>query len=416
MTLFRLPVYLDYNATTPVDSRVLEAMLPYFCEHFGNPASRSHAYGWRAEEAVENARRQVASLVGASAKEIVFTSGATESNNLAIRGVVEMSRAKGNHIITCRTEHKAVLDVCAALAESGWEVTYLTPDADGCLTADQVDQAVTDRTILISLMVANNETGVLHPIEEIGRVAKRRDVLFHTDATQAVGRLPVNVQAMGVDLLSLSAHKMYGPKGTGALYVRARGPRVRLAGQILGGGHERGLRSGTLNVPGIVGLGKACEITAAQIPDEAPRLRALRDRLERGIAERLPHVKRNGHAIRRLPNTSNLSFGGVEGQAILLKLRDLAVSSGSACTSASPDASFVLRAMGVEEDLAGSAIRFSLGRPTTEAEIDFAVQQVTAVVAELRGRTPRYEQAVPSETWKKIEWIDPAGEPDRRTA
>lgn len=402
--MLRLPIYLDNNATTPVDPRVLEAMLPYFTEHFGNAASRSHSFGWKAEEAVDTARRQIAALFGATAKEIVFTSGATESDNLAIKGVAEMYRANGNHIITCQTEHKAVLDTCKSLEQRGWEVTYLPPDSYGCVTAKQVEDAITDRTVLITIMAANNETGTLHPIREIGQVAKRREVLFHTDATQAAGKIPLNVEELGVDLLSLSGHKMYGPKGVGALYVRRRDPRVRLAIQMHGGGHERNMRSGTLNVPGIVGLGKACELATEEMSDESARLQDLRDRLENGICSRLDFVKRNGHPTRRLPNTSNLSFAYVEGESIMLKVKDLAVSSGSACTSASLEPSFVLRAMGLPDDLGHSSIRFSLGRFTTRAEIDYAVEQIATAITDLRELSPLYELAQESGESRDIEW------------
>lgn len=406
--MFRLPVYLDYNATTPVDSRVVEAMLPYFTEHFGNAASRSHSYGWKAEEAVETARRQVADLIGASPREIIFTSGATESDNLAIKGVAEMYRSRGNHILTCQTEHKAVLDTCKALEQRGWEVTYLPVDAQGLITPEQVEAAITDRTILITLMAANNETGVLHPIEEIGRIARRRGVLFHTDATQAAGRIPLHVDRIGADLMSLSAHKMYGPKGVGALYVRRRERRVHLAIQMHGGGHEQNMRSGTLNVPGIVGFGRACQLAGEEGEAESARLRELRDRLENGICRRVEFVKRNGHPTRRLPNTSNLSFAYVEGEAVMLKMKDLAVSSGSACTSDSLEPSFVLRAMGVPDDLGHSSIRFSLGRFTTEAEIDFAVEQVASAVAELRELSPLYELARETGPARAVEWAVPA--------
>jgi cysteine desulfurase len=402
--MLRLPIYLDNNATTPVDPRVTEAMLPYFTEHFGNAASRSHSYGWKAEEAVDIARRRIAALIGAAAKEIVFTSGATESDNLAIKGVAEMYHANGNHIITCSTEHKAVLDTCKALEQRGWEVTYLPPDPYGCVSAKQVEDAITDRTVLITIMAANNETGTLHPIRKIGQVAKRRGVLFHTDATQAAGKIPLNVEELGVDLMSLSAHKIYGPKGVGALYVRRREPRVRLAIQMHGGGHERNMRSGTLNVPGIVGFGKACELCMEEMDAEPARQAALRDRLEKGIFDRLEYVKRNGHPTERLPNTSNLSFAYVEGEAIMLKIRNLAVSSGSACTSASLEPSFVLRAMGLPDDLGHSSIRFSLGRFTTEAEIDYAVEQVATAILNLRDMSPLYEQARESGETRDIEW------------
>lgn len=402
--MLRLPLYLDNNATTPVDPRVTEAMLPYFTEHFGNAASRSHSYGWKAEEAVDAARTRIAALLGATAKEIVFTSGATESDNLAIKGVAEMYRADGNHIITCATEHKAVLDTCKALEQRGWAVTYLPPDAYGCVTARQVEDAITDRTILITIMAANNETGTLHPIREIGEVARRREVLFHSDATQAAGKLPLPVDELGVNLASLSAHKIYGPKGVGALYVRRRNPRVRLAIQMHGGGHERNMRSGTLNVPGIVGFAKACELCLEEMDAESARLRNLRDRLENGIFGRLDFVKRNGHPTRRLCNTSNLSFAYVEGESIMLKMKNLAVSSGSACTSASLEPSFVLRAMGLPDDLGHSSIRFSLGRFTTEAEIDYAIEQVVAAITDLRDMSPLYELAQESGESRDIEW------------
>ncbi len=389
----KTPVYLDNNATTPVDPRVIEAMMPYLTEHFGNAASRSHAFGWNAEAAVEGARQQVASLIGADAKEIIFTSGATESDNLAIKGAVEMHRDKGNHVITCATEHKAVLDTCRYLAEQGWEVTFLPVDGQGLVTAEQVDQAITDRTVLISIMAANNEVGTIHPVAEIGRVAKARGVLLHTDATQAYGKIPLDVEAMGIDLLSLSAHKIYGPKGVGALYIRRRNPRVRLAMQMHGGGHERGMRSGTLNVPGIVGLGAAAEICGREMAPEARRLAGLRDRLHQGITGRLDQVKLNGHPTARLPNTLNLSFAYVEGEALMMKMEDVAVSSASACTSASLEPSFVLRAMGLPDELAHGSIRFSLGRFTTAEEIDFAVEQVVAAATELRELSPLYELA-----------------------
>jgi len=400
----KLPIYLDHNATTPIDPRVLEAMMPYLTAHFGNAASRSHAFGWKAEEAVEKAREQVAALIGASAKEIVFTSGATESDNLAIKGVAEMYRQDGNHIITCGTEHKAVVDTCKCLAERGCEVTWLAPDATGRVSAEQVRAAITERTVLITLMAANNEIGTLHPVAEIGQAAKAAGVLFHSDATQAVGKVPIDVEAMGIDLLSLSGHKIYGPKGVGALYVRRRGPRVRLACQMHGGGHERGMRSGTLNVPGIVGLGAACEIRRAELAAEADRLRALRDRLQEGITSRLDHVRLNGHPAERLPNTLNLSFGYVEGEALMMKMKDVAVSSGSACTSASLEPSSVLRAIGVPDDLAHGSIRFSLGRGTTAEEIDYAVEQVVRAVRELREMSPLYEMAQEGIDPGQVKW------------
>jgi cysteine desulfurase len=389
----KLPIYLDNNATTPIDPGVLEAMLPFLKEDFGNAASRSHAFGWKAEAAVEHAREQVAAVLNASAKDIVFTSGATESDNLAIKGAAEMHRDRGNHVITAATEHKAVLDACKYLADHGCQVTFLPVDGCGLVTAEQVEAAITERTILISVMAANNEIGTIHPIARIGAVAKRRGVLFHTDATQAFGKVPLDVEAMGIDLLSLSAHKIYGPKGVGALYVRRKNPRVRLACQMHGGGHERGLRSGTLNVPGIVGLGAAAEICARQMPAEGPRLTALRDRLHRSIAEGLQFVQLNGHPALRLPNTLNLSFAYVEGESLMMKMRDVAVSSGSACTSASLEPSHVLKALGVGDELAHGSIRFSLGRFNTQEEIDHATERVILAVKELRELSPLYETA-----------------------
>ncbi|KPK78946.1 MAG: cysteine desulfurase IscS [Phycisphaerae bacterium SM23_33] len=400
----KTPVYLDNNATTPVDPRVLEAMLPYLREHFGNAASRSHSFGWTAEAGVEKARRQVAELIHADPREIIFTSGATESDNLAIKGAAEMHREQGNHIVTCQTEHKAVLDTCEYLARHGFEVTFLKPDSDGLVAPEQVADAVTDRTILITLMTANNEIGTIHPIAEIAAAARRKGALFHTDATQAVGKIPIDVQAMGVDLLSLSAHKIYGPKGIGALYVRRRQPRVRLAIQMHGGGHERGLRSGTLNVPGIVGLGAAAEICGREMPEESRRLTGLRDRLHRGITEALDEVTLNGHPTRRLPNTVNLSFAYVEGESLMMKLSDVAVSSGSACTSASLEPSFVLKALGVGDDLAHGSIRFSLGRFNAAEEIEYAIQKVVAAVRQLRELSPLYEMARQGVDIKTVKW------------
>jgi cysteine desulfurase len=400
----KLPVYLDNNATTLVDPRVVEAMMPYLTSVYGNAASRSHAFGWEAEEAVEHARRQVADLIGADGRDIVFTSGATESDNLAVKGVAGMYSQRGNHIITCLTEHKAVLDTCKWLETQGFEVTWLAPDESGVVSPDQVADAITDRTILITLMAANNETGVLHPVAEIGKVAKGRGVIFHSDATQAVGKIPIDVEAMGIDLLSVSAHKMYGPKGVGCLYVRRRGPRVRLACQMHGGGHERGVRSGTLNVPGVVGFGAACRIARQDMPAESKRIVDLRDRLEKAVLEGLPHVRRNGHPVQRLPNTSNLSFAYVEGEALMMRMKNVAVSSGSACTSASLEPSHVLRAMRVGEDLAHSSIRFSLGRFTTAEEIDYTIERVTKVVGELRELSPLYEMAMQGVKLDEVKW------------
>jgi len=387
------PIYLDHNATTPIDARVLEAMMPYLTADFGNAASRNHAFGWKAEAAVEEAREQLAGLIGAQAKDVVWTSGATESNNLAIKGLAEMYRQKGNHIITSLVEHKAVIDPCKWLAETGFEVTWLKPDRYGRIHPQQVAEAITDRTILISIMAANNEVGTINPIAQIGEVAKARGVFFHCDATQAVGKIPIDVEAMGIDLLSASGHKIYGPKGVGCLYVRRRSPRVRLACQMHGGGHERGLRSGTLNVPGIVGMGAAAEICRKEMAQEAQRLTALRDRLHEGITGRLEEVFLNGHPTERLPNTVNLSFAYVEGEAIMLRVRDIAVSSGSACTSASLEPSHVLRAMGVGDELVHSSLRFSLGRSSTAEEIDYAIEKVATAVRDLRELSPLYEAA-----------------------
>ncbi len=390
----KLPIYLDYNATTPVDSRVLEAMMPYLTGDFGNAASRSHPFGWKAEAAVEEARDKVAALIGASAKDIVWTSGATESDNLAIKGAAEMYRDKGNHIISCLTEHKAVIDTLQWLAKNGFEITWIEPDEYGRVSAQQVDDAITDRTILVTLMAANNEIGTLHPMAEIGEVTRRRGVFLHSDATQAVGKIPIDVEEMGIDMLSLSGHKIYGPKGVGCLYVRRRSPRVRLACQMHGGGHERGMRSGTLNVPGIVGLGSAAEICQAEMPEESLRIAALRDRLEKGIADRVDHIRLNGHPTERLASTSNISFAYVEGESLMMKMKDIAVSSGSACTSASLEPSYVLRAIGVGDELAHSSIRFSAGRQTTAEEIDYAIERIVAAVTDLRELSPLYEMAM----------------------
>lgn len=398
------PIYLDNNATTSVDPRVLDAMLPYFREAYGNAASRTHSLGWQAEAAVEAARAQLAELIGCSDKEIVWTSGATESDNLAIKGVAEMLRTKGDHIITAGTEHKAVLDTCAYLTENGYRVTVLPVDEYGRVTAEEVRQAIRDKTILVSLMAANNEVGTLHPVFEIGAVCKERGVLFHCDATQAVGKIPIDVEKMGIDLLSCSGHKIHGPKGVGALYVRRRNPRVRLAMQMHGGGHERGMRSGTLNVPGIVGMGAAADICRREMAEESPRLASLRDRLQEGILRRLGQVKLNGHPTERLPNTLNLSFAYVEGEGLMMKCRDIAVSSGSACTSASLEPSFVLRAMGVGDDLAHGSIRFSLGRFNTAEEIDYAAEQVVQAVNDLRAMSPLYELAQEGVDLKTVQW------------
>ena len=391
----KLPIYMDNQATTAVDPRVVEAMLPYFTEKFGNPASRNHEFGWKAEEAVETSRAQIARLIHASPREIVFTSGATESDNLAIKGVADAYRAKGNHIITQATEHKAVLDTCRRLEQSGCEVTYLPVSKDGLIDLDELRRAITPKTILISIMHANNEIGVLQPIEEIGKLAKEKNVLFHVDAAQSVGKIPVGVEKLGIDLLAISAHKIYGPKGVGALYVRRKNPRVELSPMMDGGGHERGMRSGTLNVPGIVGLGKACEFCQKEMAGEGERLRALRDKLKDAVLSQLDDTSINGSMTHRLPGNLNLSFTGLEGDALLMGINDVAVSSGSACTSATLEPSYVLRALGVSEDLAHSSIRFGLGRFNTEEEVDYVAGRVVETVKRLRELSPLYEAAKP---------------------
>jgi cysteine desulfurase len=384
-TVLDLPVYLDNHATTRPDPRVVEAMLPYFTTLYGNAASLSHRYGWDAAAAVDRAREQVAEALGADPREIVFTSGATEANNLALKGAVAHLKRRGNHLVTAATEHKAVLDPLRRLAREGWELTVVACDPHGRVSPEAVAAALTDRTVLVSVMAANNEVGTLNPIAAIGRLCHDRGILFHTDATQAVGKVPLAVQEAGIDLLSLSAHKIYGPKGVGALYVRRRDPQVRLAPLFDGGGHERGVRSGTVPVPLVVGLGAAAALAAQEREVEAPRLRALRDRLHAGLAARLPGVRLNGHPEERLPGNLNLSFDGVDGEALMMSLRDVAVSSGAACTSAQPEPSHVLRAMGVPEDLARASLRFGLGRFTTVEEIDFATAAVADAVARLRG-------------------------------
>ena len=392
--MLQLPVYMDNNATTRTDPRVLEAMLPYFTEHYGNAASRHHLFGRDAASAVEEAREQVASLLGADRKEIVFTSGATESDNLAIKGVAALYRNRGNHIVTVQTEHHAVLDPCRRLEREGFALTFLPVDSFGRVTVEQVAGALTDRTILVSVMAANNEIGTLQPIKQIGALCKSHGVFFHTDAVQVAGKLPLDVDDMGIDLLSLTAHKMYGPKGVGALYVRSRNPRVRPEPLLDGGGHERGLRSGTLPVPLVVGFGKACALCQQEMSREAERLAKLRERLRRGICEQLDHVFLNGHPSERLPGNLNLSFAFVEGEALLMSLQDIAVSSGSACTSASVEPSYVLKALGVPDDLARSSIRFGLGRFNTEEEVDFTIQQVVLKVQHLRSLSPEFAMAV----------------------
>lgn len=389
----QLPIYLDNNATTRTDPRVLEAMLPYFSERYGNAASRTHAFGWQAEEAVDLARVQIATLIGASKKEIVFTSGATESNNLALKGAAGMYRRQGRHIVTTAIEHKAVLDPCKRLESNGLTVTYLPVDRFGRVTPEQVAAALTPETILVSVMAANNEVGTLQPIGEIGKLCKQRRVVFHTDAAQAGAILPLHVEEMGIDLLSLSAHKMYGPKGVGALYVRRRDPCVRLEPILDGGGHERGLRSGTLPVPLIVAFGAACELCRTGMAAEAERLRELRHHLQTGITDRLDGVSLNGHPTERLPGNLNLSFAGIHGEALLMALKDVAVSSGSACTSASVEPSYVLRAIGISDDLAHSSIRFGLGRYNTTEDVDYTIDAVVGNVERLRALSPDLELA-----------------------
>jgi cysteine desulfurase len=396
---------MDYHATTPVDPRVLEAMTPYFTQQFGNAASRNHSFGWEAEEAVETARKQVADLIGANAKEIIFTSGATESNNLAIKGVAEMYREKGNHIITCVTEHKAVIDTCKKLEKQGARVTYLPVQKDGRISLDDLRAAITDKTILITIMTANNEIGVLQPIAEIGAIAKEKGILFHTDAVQAVGKVPFDVTAMKADLASMSAHKMYGPKGVGALYVRRRNPRVLLAEQNSGGGHERGMRSGTLNVPGIVGMGKAAAIAKAEMATEGERLATLRERLNKGLHKNLDELYINGSMEHRLPHNLNISFAYVEGESLLMGINDVAVSSGSACTSASLEPSYVLKALGAGDDLAHSSIRFGLGRWTSEEEVDYVIEKLTTVVKRLREMSPLYEMVKEGVDLSTMQWV-----------
>ena len=402
----KIPIYMDNHATTPVDPRVLDAMLPYFGEVFGNAASKSHSFGWRAEEAVEAAREQVARLIGATAREIVWTSGATESNNLAIKGAAQFHRAKGRHLVTCATEHKAVLDSMQALEREGFEVTVLGVGRDGRLDPEAVRAALRPDTVLVSVMHANNETGVVHPIEEIGAITRAAGVLLHTDAVQSAGKIPFDVEAANVDLASLSAHKFYGPKGVGALYVRRR-PRARLQPQMDGGGHERGLRSGTLNVPGIVGMGRAAELALAERDAEAPRVLALRERLRAGLEAGLDLVTVNGSLAHRLPGNLNVSFAYVEGEAMMMAIKDVAVSSGSACTSASLEPSYVLRAMGVSDDLAHSSIRFGLGRFNTVEEVDHVVGLVIAKVGKLREMSPLYEMVKEGVDLSKIEWANP---------
>jgi cysteine desulfurase len=401
----KMPIYMDNHATTQMDPRVLEAMMPYFTEVFGNAASRNHEFGWKAEEAVEKSREQIAALIGATPKEIVFTSGATESNNLALKGIAEMYSERGNHIITQAIEHKAVLDTCKRLEKSGVRVTYLPVKTDGRIDLDQLRDAITDKTILISIMYANNEIGAIQPMAEIAKIAKERGVLFHSDGVQAIGKIPVNVQTDGIDVMSLTAHKLYGPKGVGALYVRRRNPRVQITAQMDGGGHERGMRSGTLNVPGIVGLGAACEIAHKEMAEESKRLMALRDRLKDKLTSALDEVYINGSWEHRLPHNLNISFNYVEGESLLMGINDIAVSSGSACTSATLEPSYVLKALGAGDDLAHSSIRFGLGRFNTVEEVDYVAAKVIDVVQKLRELSPLYEMAKEGVDLSKVSWV-----------
>lgn len=403
--MVNLPIYLDNNATTPMDPRVLETMIPYFTQKFGNAASRNHHFGWVAEEAVDYAREAVAKLIGATEKEIIFTSGATESDNLAIKGVFEMYKEKGNHIITAVTEHKAVLDACKHVEKLGGRVTYLPVKNDGLVDLELLEAAITPQTILVSIMYGNNEMGVIQPIKEIAAITHKHGALFMTDATQAVGKIPVDVNADGIDLLAFTGHKMYGPKGVGALYVRRKGPRVKVTAQMDGGGHERGMRSGTLNVPGIVGFGKACELAQAEMQQDAERLSKLRDKLQSELMG-LEEAYVNGNTEHRLPHVANISFKYVEGEGLMMAMKDLAVSSGSACTSASLEPSYVLKAIGLNDDLAHSSIRFGLGRFTTEEEVDFAIEQTKKAVTHLRDLSPLWEMFKDGVDLSKIEWAE----------
>jgi cysteine desulfurase len=400
----QLPIYMDNHATTPMDPRVLDAMLPYFGKVFGNAASRNHQFGWEAEQAVDKAREQVAKLIGCTPKEIIFTSGATESNNLAIKGIAEMYKERGNHIITQVTEHKAVLDTCKKLERMGFEVTYLPVQTDGLVSMEALKAAMTEKTILVTIMFANNEIGVIQPVEEIGKLCHEKGVIFHTDGVQAVGKIPVDVQKMNIDVLSLTAHKIYGPKGVGVLYVRRRNPRVQITEQINGGGHERGMRSGTLNVPGIVGLGEACEIAMNEMEAEGKRQQELRDYLKTKFENALDYVHVNGNMDHHLPGNLNMSFVHVEGESLLMGINDIAVSSGSACTSATLEPSYVLKALGLGDDVAHSSIRFGLGRFNNKAEVDYVSDKVITVVKHLREMSPLYEMVKEGIDLSKIEW------------
>jgi len=402
--MLQFPIYLDNHATTRMDPRVLDAMLPYFTESFGNAASRNHSFGWVAEEAAEKGRKQLADLIGASAKEIVITSGATESDNLAIKGVAEMYAQKGNHIITAATEHKAVLDTCKRLEKHGCRVTYLPVQQDGLIDLDQLRDAITDKTVLVSIMYGNNEIGTIQPVREIGKICHEKGVLFHTDGTQAAGKIPVNVLDDNIDLMSFSGHKIYGPKGVGALYVRRKNPRVQLTAQMDGGGHERGFRSGTLNVPGIVGFGKAAELCRLEMTQEIAHASRLRDRLKETLLSELDEAYINGTMEHRLPHNLNISFAYVEGESLLMGINDIAVSSGSACTSATLEPSYVLKALGAGDDLAHSSIRFGVGRFNTEEEIDYTANKVIDVVRKLRELSPLYEMVKEGVDLTKVEW------------
>ncbi len=402
--MLKLPIYLDHNATTPMDPRVLEAMIPYFTENFGNAASRNHSFGWHAEEAVDYAREQVAQLIGADPKEIIFTSGATEGDNLAIKGVYEMYASKGNHIITCTTEHKAVLDTCKHLEKLGAEVTYLEVQPDGLVDLKALEAAMRPTTILVAIMYANNEIGVVQPVKEIAAIAKKHGALFFTDGVQAVGKIPVDVIADGIDIMAFTAHKMYGPKGVGALYVRRKNPRVKVTAQMDGGGHERGMRSGTLNVPGIVGFGKAAEIARTDMAADTERISKLRDKLENALSQ-IDESYVNGNPAHRLPHVSNISFKYVEGEGLMMGFnKDIALSSGSACTSASLEPSYVLKALGLGDDLAHSSLRFGLGRYTTEEQIDFTIKAVTDTVLKLREMSPLWEMFKEGVDIDAIQW------------
>lgn len=402
--MLKLPIYLDNNATTPMDPRVLEAMIPYFTDHFGNAASRNHSFGWQAEEAVDYAREQVAKLIGADPKEIIFTSGATEGDNLGIKGVFEMYASKGNHIITCTTEHKAVLDTCKHIERQGGEVTYLEVNPEGLIDLKQLEAAIKPTTILIAIMYANNEIGVVQPVKEISAIARKHGVLFFTDGTQAVGKIPVDVNKDGIDIMAFTGHKMYGPKGVGALYVRRKNPRVKVTAQMDGGGHERGMRSGTLNVPGIVGFGKACELARLEMADDAARLSKLRDKLENALMQ-LEEAYVNGSREHRLPHVSNISFKYVEGEGLMMGFnKNIALSSGSACTSASLEPSYVLKALGLGDDLAHSSLRFGLGRFTTEEQIDYTIKAVSDTVIKLREMSPLWEMFKEGIDLNSIEW------------